>query len=167
MKKLALDFGHGVNYDRGANGIKFEDDMIDETGEILLELLQDKFEIVLTRPSSATSTSDSLRKRCNTANRYGADLFVSMHFNAFNRQANGTEIFYISSAGKNIAAPIQQEIVKLGFVNRGIKFSDRLFVLKATAMPAVLIESCFCDSERDMNLYDPVKLAQAISTGLI
>ncbi|WP_327330961.1 hypothetical protein [Calothrix rhizosoleniae] len=40
-------------------------------------------------------------------------------------------------------------------------------VLRNTVMPAILIEGGFCDSKRDMSLFDAEKMADAIVRGLV
>jgi N-acetylmuramoyl-L-alanine amidase len=89
-----------------------------------------------------------------------------LHFNCFNGQANGTEVYATSDKGRQIAKPVLDEIVKLGFFNRGVKSGSHLFVLKNTNMPAILVESCFIDSQKDVNLYNAEAISNAIVKGL-
>ncbi len=65
-----------------------------------------------------------------------------------------------------IAKPVLDEIIKLGYFNRGVKSGSHLFVLKNTNMPAILVEGCFVDSKKDMELFNPEALANAIVKGL-
>ena len=123
-------------------------------------------EAISCTPNSARSVSQSLGRRCDIANRNKVDVFISIHFNAFNGQANGTEVFAMSDAGRKIAKPVLDEIIKLGFFNRGVKNGSHLYVLRNTNMPGILIECCFIDSAKDMQLYDGEAMANAIVTGL-
>ena len=165
--KFGLDLGHKCPPDTGAIGVRREEDLIEETGRILVSNFKKLgHEVILCRPTKAAGVLDSLRQRCNIANKNNVDLFVSVHFNAFNGQAHGCETYAISTAGKKIAIPVQREISKLGFYDRGVK-SRRFYVLRNTAMPAILIEGAFCDSSRDMALFDAQKMADAITKGLI
>jgi N-acetylmuramoyl-L-alanine amidase len=107
-----------------------------------------------------------LRKRANKANSNNVDIFVSIHFNAFNTKAMGAEVYGISQTSQAIAKSVLTEIVKLGFKNRGVK-NTRFSVLVNTSMPAILIECCFVDSQADMALFDAEKMAEAIKVGLI
>ncbi|MBD0389332.1 MAG: peptidoglycan-binding protein, partial [Nostoc sp. C3-bin3] len=50
--------------------------------------------------------------------------------------------------------------------NRGVKSGSHLYVLKNTDMPAILVECCFIDSQKDMNLFEPEAMANAIVKGL-
>lgn len=166
--KFGIDLGHNCPYDGGAVGIRSENSLIMEVGLKVIQKLRAMGHTVIncSPQGTVTSLNDSLRQRTNTANKYDVDLFVSIHFNAFNKQAHGTEILYISETGKKIALPVLEEICKLGFFNRGLKHRNNLHVLKATKMPAILIECCFCDSAKDMNLFNAEKMATAIVKGL-
>ncbi|MEA5605091.1 N-acetylmuramoyl-L-alanine amidase [Nostoc sp. UHCC 0252] len=165
--KFGIDSGHNCPPDTGARGIKVEDNLtLDVGNRVITKLRALGNDVVVCRPSSARTVTESLSKRCSTANASRVDIFVSIHFNAFNRQANGTEVFATSANGRKIAKPVLDEIVKLGFFNRGVKSGSHLYVLKNTDMPAILVECCFIDSQKDMNLYDPESMANAIVKGL-
>lgn len=106
---------------------------------------------------------------CLTSDAWGADVFVSIHCNAFNQQAKGTEVEYISSEGANVAQCIQSQIVDaLGTVDRGIKYRRDLMVLKNTEAVAVLVECAFIDNDEDhdklVNRTD--EFAAAIARGI-
>ena len=166
--KFAIDIGHNApSRDTGAQGVKSEDLLTAEVGQRLIDILRSAGHVVVeTCPLISTSLGGSLAHRVAVANSSNADIFVSIHFNAFNRKAYGSEVFALSKAGAAIAKSILDEIVKLGFYNRGVKRAP-FYVLKHTKMPAVLVECCFCDSAKDMKIYDPQKMAEAIATGLI
>jgi N-acetylmuramoyl-L-alanine amidase len=165
--KFGIDSGHNCPPDTGARGIKVEDNLtLDVGNRVIAKLRALGNEVVVCRPSSASTVRDSLSKRCSTANASRVDIFVSIHFNAFNKQANGTEVFATSETGRKIAKPVLDEIIKLGFFNRGVKSGSHLYVLKNTNMPAILIECCFLDSQKDMNLFNPEAMANAIVKGL-
>ncbi|MEH2175351.1 N-acetylmuramoyl-L-alanine amidase [Nostoc sp.] len=165
--KFGIDSGHNCPPDTGARGIKFEDNLtLDVGNRVIAKLRALGNEVVVCRPSSANTVRDSLSKRCSTANASKVDIYVSVHFNCFNGQANGTEVFATSDTGRKIAKPVLDEIVKLGFFNRGVKSGSHLYVLKNTDMPAILIECCFLDSQKDMNLFNPEAMANAIVKGL-
>ncbi len=56
---------------------------------------------------------NGLQEICDAANAFGADLFVSIHCNAANGKARGTETycFYGSTAGRKLANAIQRQLV--------------------------------------------------------
>ncbi|KAJ51108.1 N-acetylmuramoyl-L-alanine amidase [Clostridium tetanomorphum] len=166
--KIAVDFGHGTGQDRGAEGYRNEESTVREFGTLVIEGLKKLGHIVynVTPAQKGLSLIQSLAYRVNMANYYKADLFVSLHLNAFNGEANGCEVEYISSSGKVYADRICDEISKLGYRNRGAKYRNDLYVLRYTSMPAILIESFFCDSKSDCQIYNKYNLVAAIIKGI-
>ncbi|WP_341528583.1 N-acetylmuramoyl-L-alanine amidase [Nostoc sp. UHCC 0302] len=165
--RYGIDIGHNCPPDTGARGIKFEDNLtLDVGNRVIAKLKALGHEVISCKPDSAGTVRDSLSKRCSKANSSNVGVYVSIHFNCFNGQANGTEVFATSETGRKIAKPVLDEIVKLGFFNRGVKSGSHLYVLKNTDMPAILVEGCFIDSSKDMNLFNPEAMANAIVKGL-
>jgi N-acetylmuramoyl-L-alanine amidase len=114
---------------------------------------------------------DDLWDITETANASGADIFVSIHCNAFNGSACGTEtcVYPGSADGNKLGACIQQQIVdSLGTADRGLKARKDLWVLKSTDMTAVLIELAFIDNEGDAALLRDQQdgFARAIARGV-
>ena len=165
--KFAIDMGHNAYPDVGAAGVRIEDELTQEVGtKIIDKLVSLGYGAINCTPSKASSVIDSLRQRVNQANSQGADAYISIHFNSFNTKAHGTEVFAVSDGGKRLAKPVLDNLVSLGFTNRGVKDGSHLYVLKYTNMPAILIEGCFVDSPKDMDIYDPEKMANAIVKSL-
>lgn len=164
--KIALDLGHGCPPDTGAIGLRSEESMIEEVGKYLIPLLQAQHEVILVRPKKASSVGHSLVQRIQKANEAKVNLFISLHFNCFNKNTNGAEIFAISATGKKYANLILAEIVKLGYFDRKVKDGSQLYVVKNTSAPAILIEGCFCDNQKDLDLFDAEKMAVAIAEGI-
>ena len=169
--KFGIDIGHNCPpKDTGAVGFKREDDLTKAVGTRLMQKLSAAGHSVINcMPSQAENVGDSLRKRVNKANVSQVDIFVSIHFNAFSKtdRPMGTEVFAISNASQAIARSVLNEIVELGFINRGVKARPQYYVLRHTSMPAILIECCFVDSRADTDLFDAEKMAEAIKVGLI
>ncbi len=122
----------------------------------------------------------SLEQRARLAQRYGANLFLSIHLNAHHaRRLNGVETYTSSrkmSSGeqtkfKALAVRIHQGL--LGVLNRGgRKVRDlgvkraAFRVLAAGGVPAVLVEAGFLTNQREaLRLSSPAHL-QHIATGL-
>ncbi|NET00382.1 MAG: cell wall hydrolase [Sphaerospermopsis sp. SIO1G2] len=166
--KFGIDMGHNAPPDTGARGIKYEDTLTKDVGNRVISKLRSlgHTAISCTPTSRMRSVRQSLATRCNIANRNRVDVFVSIHFNAFNGRANGSEIFAMSSGGRKAAKPVLDEIIKLGFFNRGVKNGSHLYVIRNTNMPGILVECCFIDSAKDMQIYDSEKMANAIVKGL-
>lgn len=111
-----------------------------------------------------------------TANDWQADVFVSIHLNAADGTARGAETLVYDLAGKGavlglfiqdqLIAALQQYDSK--FPDRGLKPRPELIVLKATAMPAVLVECAFIDNTEDMILLlnHKQETAAAIARGI-
>lgn len=106
---------------------------------------------------------DDLSQPCivNEANRYGADLAISIHLNAYNSNAHGCECicFARGSEGEALADCIQQRLVyNLGNTDRGIKYEEdkpkdkRLSFIMQTNMPAVIVEPGFLDNDAEAEL---------------
>ena len=89
------------------------------------------------------------------SNRFGAELFVSIHCNAAtDSDVKGTGTFCIETGGdsEKLAICIQQQIVNsLGTVDRGVK-TGNFYVLRLTDCPAVLVETAFITNEEDEKL---------------
>ena len=88
-----------------------------------------------------------------TANEWGADIFVSIHCNAASGTARGTEVecYNRMSNGGNLAQCIQSQLINsIDTVDRGVKEMTDLLVLRYTDMPAVLVETAFIDNDDDM-----------------
>ena len=114
---------------------------------------------------------DDLWDITESANASGADIFISIHCNAFNGSACGTEtcVYPGSADGNKLGACIQQQIVdSLGTADRGLKARKDLWVLKSTDMTAVLIELAFIDNEGDAALLRDQQdgFARAIARGV-
>lgn len=109
-------------------------------------------------------------------NSVGADVVVSLHCNAFDTQASGSEALHYatSQTGKTLARSILDEVVStLGLADRGVKAcheKDRGgMLLRYTWRPCVILEPFFIDNDSDLRVgvdkYD--ELADAICRGLV
>ena len=119
--------------------------------------------------------SDSLREVVSASNRADADVFISIHCNACNGNANGTEVwhYYGSGEGEKLADCIQNQVVDaLGTVDRGVKGAkpgvNGLYVLNNTDAIAVLVELAFIDRASDAALLRERQdeFARAIARGV-
>lgn len=125
---------------------------------------------------NGTSQKDVLQKIVEKCNQHTVGLDISIHFNALSKEyisdgkTKGVEVWiHPNSKGTEVeetAKKICESVSKLGFTNRGVKFSDGLYVLKNTKAPAMLIECCFVDDVDDFQLYNCEKMVQAIYDGL-
>ncbi len=180
--KIYIDQGHnpeGFNTGAEGNGF-FEQDITYDIGRRLYNLLEanPSFSPRLSRPTEdtvlGTSNASSLRARVDEANSWGADIFLSLHTNAAeNPRATGTEaLVYNRSAtvAEELGEDILEELhLTTGLRNRGIVYRPGLYVLKETAMPAVLVEMGFITNPTDAELmvYSPELFATGIYRGIL
>ena len=179
--KIYIDQGHNpVNPNAGAegNGLR-EQDIVYRIGQELASLLRanGNFEVRLSRPEPdtqiGTSNNTSLRLRTQDANSWGADYFISLHTNASdNPRATGTEAF--AYARGTPAFELGEDILYwisniTGLQNRGMMVRPGLYVLKKTAMPAILVELGFIPNPGDASLMNnsPALFAQGIYRGIL
>lgn len=95
----------------------------------------------------------------NKAERFGAELFLSFHFDKCYDEYNGAlgvACWICAEGGK--AEEYARSIVNTiaagtGLVNRGVKVNPRLYELRKTSMPAVIVEVCFCEATEDVRIY--------------
>ena len=160
--KIGIDIGHNVSYDTGANGIRFEDALNVLVGsELIKKLRSANITVVNCTPSSASSLSDSLRKRCDAANSSNCDIFISIHHNSGG--GTGSEVLIKSnSTAKKLGNVILRRLEGIGLRNRGIKYRNDLYVLNGTKMPALIVECAFVDNLNDMRNYNTKSVANAI-----
>lgn len=161
--RVMLDPGHGGR-DPGAVGLGGlqEKAVVLAVTQLAAErfLLRSEapFEVRLTRTTDVrlgmTQAAD-LWNRAKLANRWPADLFISIHCNAGptgNRTAHGTEVFVHPTAGeqaRGLAAALQRSLVAaLGTRDRGVKEAN-FGVLRHARMPAVLVELAFISNPRE------------------
>ena len=166
--KITIDLGHGVGTDRGAVGIVAEESIIDEVGNKVIQgLINLGHDVIAVRPSTAYNVTDSLAQRVIASNEFGADLYVSIHANAGG--GHGSEVFTYNGKELDTARKVLNNLVGLGFTDRGIK-SEGLYVINHTQADAMLVEICFVDTASDVDLYNSVgscAVANAIVNGLV
>lgn len=113
--------------------------------------------------------SDVLTKIVKKSNAHTVDLDLSIHFNASSSTAaNGAEAWVYNDKSKAVdkATDILNAICSLGFKNRGVKSQKKLYFLRKTKAPAIIIECCFVSSEKDVSLYNAEEMAAAIVYGI-
>jgi len=170
--RIVIDPGHGGK-DPGAvgpSGIK-EANINRQVALMVAEKLQKAgLSVKLTR---TTDTFVDLQPRCDIANSFGADYFVSIHCNsAGTPEAKGTETYCYKFGGKGeiLAKAIQAELIAAtGRANRGVKTAN-FYVLRQTNMPAALTELAFISNPEEERLLGSPdyqeKCATAIAGGI-
>lgn len=115
--------------------------------------------------------------KCNSHD--GIELDISVHLNAGrdddegDGKTGGTEVLIYSTAVKDVAKDIADEIAKeFDYALRsdettpkgcaGVKIVKSLYVLKHTKAKAVLVEPCFVDDKDDAKVWNADRCAKAI-----
>jgi len=166
-----LDAGHG-GYDLGStyNGRQEKDDTL-RLALAVGEVLQNNgIDVQYTR---TMDTFVPLYDRAAMANEAGVDGFVSIHRNSYptDNELSGVQAldYDLSGIKYEMAQNINKELETIGFVDLGVNPRPNLVVLKATQMPAVLVEAGFINSDTDNMLVDQNfdAIAQAIADGIM
>ena len=153
--KIILSSGHGL-YVRGAEGIIDEVDEARKVTDMVAKYLKDLgVETVVYHDDVSQSQSENLDRIVDFHNSQGPhELDCSVHFNAYEPTSKpmGCEVLYVSeeTMAEDLSATMAYAA---GFIDRGAKFRDDLAFLNGTTCPAVLVETCFVDSEEDVALY--------------
>ena len=178
--RIFIDQGHNPqNPNAGAegNGLR-EQDVTYAVGQELARLLRanGNYEVELSRNSPTevlgNSKAGSLATRVQAANAFGADYFISIHTNAsYLPTAMGSEAIVYNN--ESPAIPLAESILDgleyaTGFPNRGVYSRPTLYVLRRTAMPALLVEIGFITNPEEAYLMetDPGQFAAGIYNGI-
>jgi hypothetical protein len=152
-----MSSGHGLHV-RGARGdpVPPQLDEVDEARRVVdrvaYYLAQAGIDCETFHDNASRDVSTNLNAIVDWHNRQDRALDVSIHFNAYDHNAHGTEVLFITQSA--LAAAVSEAISDAGgFTNRGAKFRDDLKFLNSTDEAAILIETCFCDNTGDSTLY--------------
>ncbi|MEN3940676.1 N-acetylmuramoyl-L-alanine amidase [Prosthecobacter sp. SYSU 5D2] len=159
MKTIIVDCGHGMGnrrsgvYDPGAcaAGVTEAGIVMDWGNELRGLLLAAGQRVIRTRVDAKDPAP--VGRRAAIARQYGGDIMISLHCNAANGVANGTETFYRGIAQAPVARMLNDAVVTaLGTRDRGIKTEassqhTRLAIMEF--QPCFLIELGFIDHAGD------------------
>lgn len=160
-KTIMIDAGHG-GYDVGAvsNYGDYEKDInLDIALLVGKQLKSYSYNVVYTRTNDSVSWSEDnvedLQTRCDLAKKRNADLFVSIHLNSSEYEANGYEI-YCDFNNKNavkLSNSILKQLDQLDYsTNRGLLDTNEtpLYVIANNKVDAILIEAGFISDDSDL-----------------
>jgi hypothetical protein len=152
--RIAISSGHS-KYCRGASDII---DEVDEARKIVnrvVELLNAAgVSVEVFHDNVSTTQSENLDRIVDWHNSQIRDRDVSVHLNAYEHTSKpmGTECLYVTQS--ELAADVAAEIaISTGLIDRGPKYRSDLAFLNGTDKPAVLIQTLFCDSQADVDIY--------------
>ncbi len=190
---VVIDPGHGGTDTgaRGGRGVEEKRVVLDISRRLRAHLVKAGLRVYMTRESDRFIELD---ERCRKAERWGADLFVSIHLNsAANPAAHGVETYTLAAAGyestagglsnlnqpgnrfdaaNGVAAYMAQRAIaaRLGSSDRGVRRS-RFLVLRNAPCPAILVECAFVSSpaEEEKLLQEPYRegLAESLARGAL
>ena len=183
-KRIVLDPGHGGS-DTGAigpTGVTEKSIALRIAKRLKVLLEAEGAEVILTRtedtevsPKKAKATDvEELQARCDIANQNAADIFLSIHLDAFSGpEAHGTTGYYYemgSADSTRLADCVKRGVLRrLGTLDRGTK-PCAFYVCRHTDMPAMLLETAFVSNPREeqmMNSEEGVEnAAQGIAAGI-
>lgn len=168
-RKVFLDPGHGGS-ERGARGPSG----VEEKGVNLAitlklrDLLQRAgYEVLMSRTRDANV---DLYERPRFANDAGADIFVSVHNNAFvDPRVGGTEVYHYNGfvGSRRLAESIMRGLARgVGLTDRGIRNNQAFVVIKETKMPSVLVEVAYLTNPDEERLLTSEAFQQRVATAL-
>jgi N-acetylmuramoyl-L-alanine amidase len=152
--QIVISSGHG-KYIRGASGFIDEVDEARKVVNKVAELLNGSDVPTWVFHDDVSGTQgENLDRIVKFHNSKQRDLDISVHFNAYETTQGpmGCEVLYVSQAA--LAEKVSEKIADAaGLQDRGPKKRTDLAFLNNTNEPAILIETCFVDSQVDVNLY--------------
>lgn len=163
--KIGLRGGHSPNC-KGAMGYLDEQVEVRKIYTELEPMLKKAGHTVINCNSDASNVNSELNEGTNKANSNNCDIFMSLHMNASNGAGNGVECLLYDntnatmvSIGNKICSNLQAK----GYQNRGVKYFQGYHDLNATIMPAMIVESLFCDNKKDTDLYKTIGGAKGVA----
>jgi len=166
MSTFNVHGGHSLKC-RGASGLLDEVNEDRNVKNQVIELLRAKGHTVYDcTDDTSTTKNGNLSTIVTKCNSHKVDLDVSIHLNAGG--GHGVETWGYSDNVRDIGSRISSNVSKaLNITNRGFKISTKLYVLRKTHSPAILIECCFVDSKEDHDKWNVDKCANAIVDALM
>ena len=173
---VVLDPGHGgADPGTGEGSLQEKGFTLDIAKRVRGRLRENHVNVMMTRDRDATM---SLDERCWRADRYGADIFVSIHLNASRNPAiSGVETYIVPASGYPTTVELEQNVLTVkrkdcpgnrfdganvvlaqylhkgllahtGSVDRGIRRA-RFYVIRNANSPAALVECGFLSNRKE------------------
>ena len=113
----------------------------------------------------------SMSEKCAASNKFGADLHVPIHTNAFNGVVMGTRMFCYNRTGKGMAAckAIFNELAPISpGKSENIQVNADLYEVRVPAAPTAYIECEFHDTKAGAKwiVENTEKIGEAIAKGI-
>lgn len=111
------------------------------------------------------AVNQNLQRIVAKCNAHSVDLDVSIHLNAGG--GTGVEVWCYDEKTSKIATAICANVsAALDIKNRGVKYSKKLYVLRKTKSPALLVECSFVDNQTDYDHWNADKCGDAIASAI-
>lgn len=174
---VVLDPGHGGE-DEGCSFEEIlEKDINLQIAEITKQKLQEMgYQVLLTRTGDEFATGDSLsvEERVDLAQNAGADLYISIHQNFSDEDAqtvSGVEVWYnedkADDGSKRLARVIHKEVLAYTeAADREVIGDESLYVIRETTMPSCLVETGFLSNDAERELLLTEEYREKIATGV-
>lgn len=183
MFKLALGAGHGRDTAGKRCPANLDPNMTREwqLNDRICDLIEaglgeyEGYSLLRLDDSDDGAEDVALAERVSAANQWGADFYLSIHHNAGINGGNGGGIVAFShpKAGKDTIA-WRDELYEALIEHTGLrgnratpKAESDLYVLRKTAMPAVLLELGFMDSRTDVPIILTDKYAEECAAAIV
>ena len=148
MKKIYWNAGHS-DKDPGAVGFETERKLNVKVTNFAIEHMEANY---ICENKANPGTMGDLNAIAQDANKWGANLFVSNHFNAGG--GDGYEALVYGKNRKSLGQIFEKHVKAAGQNSRGVKYRPGLAVLRLSNMPAVLNEGAFVDNKKDIQDWD-------------
>lgn len=168
--KLSLRGGHSANC-QGAVGLRNEYTCMQELYKYTEQVLKKYGHTVINCNSNGSNSNAELSEGARKSNNANVDLFISLHMNALNGNAYGTEAWVHSKGcrAEAVAKRLVNNFATLGFYNRGVKYNAKYYEMRNVSAPNIIFETCFCDSQKDVAIMDSTtyeKMAYLIANAI-
>ncbi len=165
-KRIVLDPGHGGR-DPGARGKTLREKDLNLDVALRLRRICQAYgvEPIVTR---SDDTFVELYDRPRAANRVEADIFVSIHHNAWVRPngAHGTETYYWRAKDRCLATVVHEHLLRAtGRKDNGVRRGN-FAVLRESRMPAALVEVAYINYDEEERLLAREDYRQQVAQSL-
>ncbi|MFC6170227.1 N-acetylmuramoyl-L-alanine amidase [Loigolactobacillus jiayinensis] len=160
---IVIDAGHG-GVDSGAlatNGTYEKKYTLQMAQALQAQLKASHARIIMTRSSDTTV---ALASRPKLANRRGASLFISFHFDSSPEAntATGFTTYYYHKASKPFAKALSKSLNSLTLDNRGTAYGN-FQVIRDSTMPGVLLEMGYINDYTDYSYISSSSYQQQVA----
>jgi hypothetical protein len=178
MSRVFISVGHGGR-DPGAVANNFrESDLNLSVANFCTQDL--KRHNVAVATSRTSDIDDDVNRQVRLAREFNASFAVDIHFNAFNGNARGFEVFHSIAPGPNeinLCRNIEREFVNIGMPTRGLKTrvgangTDFFGFIRMLNIPAIIVECAFIDNLQDLQFFNTIEkqkcMGIAIARGIL